>query len=185
MDATTASQSRSRHGLLLTALALTVALLVTLLQPGRADAKTALPARTATEASWGKSVLTLLNQERAAHHLHAVTSNAKLLNSARGHNLAMARANLMSHQEKGEPALGSRVTAAGYKWSWAGENIGWNSQVTGAGVLMLQKMMYNEVAPNDGHRLNILNTHFTNVGVDVYVDKTHHKVWLTVDFGRP
>jgi uncharacterized protein YkwD len=44
--------------------------------------------------------------------------------------------------------------------------------------------MYNETPPNDGHRLNILNTHYRNVGVDVYFDKVHHKLWLTTDFGH-
>jgi uncharacterized protein YkwD len=44
--------------------------------------------------------------------------------------------------------------------------------------------MYNEKAPNNGHRLNILSSKFRQVGVDVYLDRTHHKVWLTTDFGR-
>jgi hypothetical protein len=56
--------------------------------------------------------------------------------------------------------------------------------MTQDGALAVQKMMYNEVAPNNGHRLNILNRHFVNVGVDVYLDSTHHKLWMTVDFGH-
>jgi hypothetical protein len=45
-------------------------------------------------------------------------------------------------------------------------------------------MMYNEKAPYDGHRVNIQYPYFANVGVDVLIDTTHQKVWLTVDFGR-
>jgi uncharacterized protein YkwD len=52
------------------------------------------------------------------------------------------------------------------------------------GVRRLETLMYHEKAPNDGHRRNILNSHFRNVGVDVYIDRAHHKVWLTTDFGR-
>jgi len=43
--------------------------------------------------------------------------------------------------------------------------------------------MYNEVAPYNGHRLNILSRTYRDVGVYIYMDGTHHKMWLTVDFG--
>jgi uncharacterized protein YkwD len=96
----------------------------------------------------------------------------------------MARHNTMSHQLPGEAYFSSRISKAGYNWEYAGENIGWNSSITKRGVLTLEKIMYSEQAPNDGHRLNILDKHYRDVGVDVYVDKKHHKVWLTTDFGR-
>ena len=43
--------------------------------------------------------------------------------------------------------------------------------------------MYNEVPPNDGHRVNILSHTFRQVGIDVYYDARHHKLWFTQDFG--
>ncbi|SDV03229.1 Uncharacterized conserved protein YkwD, contains CAP (CSP/antigen 5/PR1) domain [Microlunatus sagamiharensis] len=141
--------------------------------------------KTANRASWETAVLTQLNAERAANGLKPLERNKKLDGSAHKHNLAMAKKNLMSHQVKGEKDLGKRVTAAKYRWSTCGENIAWNSDRSEAGVLALETMMYEEVAPNDGHRRNILSTSFTEVGVDVIEDKTHHKVWLTTDFGRP
>jgi uncharacterized protein YkwD len=179
-------EPRSRRGLagtVLTALAVLVALLAGLLAPAAAQASTP----TVTKAEWSMAVALekTLNAERKAHHLPALSMRTALLHSARSHNLAMSRANTMSHQLPGEPALGTRVTSAGYKWHYAGENIGWNSIMTNTGVQQLEKIMYAEVPPNNGHKLNILNTHYTNLGVDVYLDKTHHKIWLTVDFGRP
>jgi uncharacterized protein YkwD len=45
-------------------------------------------------------------------------------------------------------------------------------------------MMFRERPPNDGHRLNILSRTFRNVGIDVYFDNAHHKMWFTQDFGR-
>jgi uncharacterized protein YkwD len=45
--------------------------------------------------------------------------------------------------------------------------------------------MYREKPPDDAHRLNILSYHYRNIGVDVYVDKAHSKIWLTTDFARP
>jgi uncharacterized protein YkwD len=44
--------------------------------------------------------------------------------------------------------------------------------------------MLNEKPPNDGHRQNILSKDFTMVGIDVIVDTTHNKIWLTEDFAK-
>ena len=149
------------------------------------SAGAALPARTATETRFGNAVLATLNAERRAHGLPALRLNAKLMLSARQHDVTMAHHNTLSHQLPGEAYFGTRITRAGYRWSYAGENIGWNSQMTQAGVVALEVAMYNERPPNDGHRLNILNRNYRDVGVDVYLDPAHHKIWLTTDFGRP
>jgi uncharacterized protein YkwD len=143
-----------------------------------------VPERTALENSIAWAVKNLMVTERALHGVPYIGMSKNLQLSARRHNIAMARANTMSHQLPGEPYFGTRITQAGYIWDYAGENIAWNSAMSTAGALTLEKMMYNEVAPNDGHRLNILNRHFSNVGVDVYLDWTHHKLWLTTDFGH-
>jgi uncharacterized protein YkwD len=45
--------------------------------------------------------------------------------------------------------------------------------------------MYYEKAPNDGHRRNILNPAYRDVGISVVQDFVHHRIWLTVDFGTP
>lgn len=148
------------------------------------NAGSSVPARSAQEAKIGKALLAMLNRERSANHLPALTMESHLLLSARRHDLAMARSDDMSHQVAGESSLGTRVTRAGYNWTWTGENIGWNSDMSQQGVLELEQLMYNEKAPNDGHRQNILSTHYSNIGVDVYFDQAHQKVWLTTDFGH-
>jgi hypothetical protein len=84
-----------------------------------------------------------------------------------------------------EPDLGPRITAAGYKWSYIAENAAWNSVGNRSGIEAMQKGMYGEVPPNDDHRLNILSTNYTNVGVSVVFDYIHNKVWLNADFGKP
>lgn len=153
---------------------------VTLLvaRPGRTPA-----AQAANDIA--ENILGMLNSERAAHGLRALTMNAQLIRSAHGHNLDMARQNTMSHQLPHEAYFATRIERAGYHYSWAGENIGWNSEMNLAGVRELETMMYHEKAPNDGHRKNILSTHYTNVGIDVHFDRINGKVWLTQDFGRP
>jgi uncharacterized protein YkwD len=139
----------------------------------------------ATSSDWAKAVLAELNAERSNHRLPALKLNSKLVSSAHTHNVAMAKANTLSHQLNGEAALGSRVSAAGYDWSAVAENIAYNTSRSQAGVLAVQKAMYNEKPPNDGHRRNILSKTYVDVGIDVINDSAHGKVWLVTDFGKP
>ena len=141
------------------------------------------PAAPVTAQTIAAATLSMLNLERALNHRSALSVDSRLIKSAHAHNLDMARLNTMSHRLPGEPVFTSRIQSAGYNWMNAGENIGWNSDATTSGVLALETMMYNEKAPNDGHRQNILSTAFRNVGIDVYYDAAHHKIWLTEDFG--
>lgn len=172
-----------------TVLLVTVALaLATLFVPREASAApVAYRARISatTTAMYAQAMLGLLNQERRAHGRRPLTMNWRLRLSAHRHNLRMARANVMSHQLPGEAFFATRITDAGYHWRAAGENIGWNSSLTSAGILALEKEMYHEVPPNDGHRVNILSRTFRQVGIDVYFDARHHKLWFTQDFGTP
>jgi uncharacterized protein YkwD len=140
-------------------------------------------ARTLAERRMSAAVFAMINSERRAHHLRALTSSPALTTSAHWHDRDMAAYNEMSHQLPHEAYFTTRMEKAGYHWMWAGENIGWNSVMTTSGALALEKMMYDEKAPNDGHRLNILNSHYRNVGVDVLIDTKHHKIWLTTDYG--
>ena len=145
----------------------------------------AAPAGIVDEPSYATAVLNMLNSERASHGLPVLVSNSKLVCSAYHHNLNMAAANTMSHQLPGEPDVGARESACGYTWTRWAENIGWSTDLSVNGATSLETEMYNEVPPNDGHRLNILSPNLTQIGVSVIIDNTHHKVWLTEDFGTP
>ncbi len=141
-------------------------------------------AATKTEAAWAAAVQSELNSERHDHGLPALKANSHLVTAAHGHNVQMAKANLLSHRCKSEPALGTRLTKAGYRWKAAAENIGWTWPSTQAGLVALQQRMYHEKPPNDGHRRNMLSRAYNELGVDVHIDSAHHKVWLTIDFGH-
>lgn len=125
-----------------------------------------------------------LNHERAVNHLPALRWNSALIRSSHYHNLWMARTNTMSHQINGEPSLGNRLVMKAYHWQTCGENVGWNTDRSRAGAVYLQKLMYNEQPPNDGHRLNILNASYREVGIDVVIDARTGKLWLSEDFGK-
>lgn len=130
------------------------------------------------------AVFALLNQQRAAHGLGPLGWSPQLAGSSLTHNQAMAAAGVLSHQLPGEPSFGDRITATGYRWRWAAENIGWTSQTTDAGAVSLQQAFYDEAPPNDGHRQNILSTNVTQVGLSVPVDG-RGKLWVTEDFAAP
>lgn len=167
----------SRRRRLVTALAASlVAVSGLLAHPGAAGAATTAETAAAT------SVLRMLNAERAAHHLPALASSPALISGARLHNITMAQANLLSHQLPGEAVFSTRISQAGVPWHSAAENVGWSSAKTTAGADGLQTAMYNEVAPNDGHRRNILSSSVRFVGVDVLIDARTGKLWLTEDF---
>jgi uncharacterized protein YkwD len=165
---------RRRCAALLTATAAAVSCLLG--QPGRAAAA------TSTESAISTDVLRLLNSERAANHLPALGASTALISSAHRHNLTMAKANLLSHQLPGEPVFSTRISQAGVAWHSAAENIGWTTARTSAGAQGLEQSMYNEKAPNNGHRLNILSTSVHYVGIDVLIDAATGKLWLTEDF---
>jgi uncharacterized protein YkwD len=134
-------------------------------------------------------VLALTNQARATAGLPALTLTAGLESTSSAHNLLMADGCGLSHQCPGEPPIGDRETAAGIDWTAAGENIGEGGPVAdttaaiAAMAVGLTQSMLNEQPPNDGHRLNILSTTFTHIGIAVYRDSSG-TVWLTQDFSN-
>jgi uncharacterized protein YkwD len=170
-------------------IALAVALvlaLTALMTPREAHAATRPRLTTTTTSNYAKAMLVLLNEERHAHHLRPLAMNWRLRLSAHRHNLRMAKADEMSHQLPNEPFFATRISNAGYRWSYAAENVGVTPQPSKAGVLALERMMYNEAPPNDtAHRQNILSRRARQVGIDVYYDAKHHRIWFTQDFGAP
>jgi uncharacterized protein YkwD len=167
---------------------------------GAASSQASAPASAASSpASGGTSgaqgsaaagqVLALINQARAAAGLPALSVTAGLDASSSAHNQLMAGGCGLSHQCPGEPALGDRETAAGVGWTAAGENIGEGGPVAGTTAAIAQmavgltQSMLNEKPPDDGHRLNILSSTFTHIGIAVYRDGSG-TVWLTQDFSN-
>jgi uncharacterized protein YkwD len=139
-------------------------------------------AGTSTERSISIAVLNQMNSERAANRLPALRMSTAMINSGRQHNLAMARANTLSHQLPGEAVFSTRISQAGVRWHAAAENVAWTTNRTTAGAQALQSAMYNEKAPDNGHRLNILSSSLHYVGIDVYLDNGTGKLWMTEDF---
>jgi uncharacterized protein YkwD len=131
-----------------------------------------------------QAVFQAINQSRKANGLSALQWDPALQRSAHQHNLAMEAAQELSHQIAGEAALGDRETAQGVQWTWAGENIGYTTEMDVAGALALHQDMMNEQPPDDGHRQNILTSQGNLLGVDIVLDTRHDRIWLTEDFAQ-
>ena len=141
------------------------------------------------QQSAARQVLALINQARAQAGLSAYTVTAGLDRSSAAHNQRMASGCGLSHQCPGEPDLGARETAAGVHWTAAGENIGeggpepdTESAIASMAVTLTRDML-NEKPPDDGHRLNILSSTFTHIGITIQEDGAG-TVWLTQDFSN-
>ena len=118
-------------------------------------------------------VLALVNQERSSAGCSPVTANAELTRAADNYSDVMARSGVMSHTGPDGSTMTSRVEAAGYKWSTLGENIA-RGQADAAAVM-------NAWMNSPGHRANILNCSFKELGVGVHFGDGGP--WWTQNFG--
>jgi uncharacterized protein YkwD len=139
---------------------------------------------TKTEASIANVVFKAINHDRASNGLAPLSWCPELANSARQHDLAMAKAGTLAHQLDGEAGLGERENEQGVSWSEAGENIGYDGSLSVNGALELHQLMMAEQPPDDGHRQNILSQDFDVVGVDILLDPRNGVLWLTEDFAQ-
>jgi uncharacterized protein YkwD len=106
-------------------------------------------------------IISLTNRARTAAGLAPLTVNPKLVQAAQIHVGDMARLDRMLHDLPGAvlPTLQERARFVGYNYSWMGENIAYNF-VDGYAVMIGWMDSW-------GHRENILNPNFTEIGVAV------------------
>ena len=122
-----------------------------------------------------KALVELTNAERAKADLPALRPSRKLFEAARGHAANMAKQDKLEHDLDGKTAA-DRVSAAGYTFARAGENIGWNARTPKDAVAG-----WMESPP---HRGNILTREFTEVGVGTARNEKGEPYWVQV-FAAP
>lgn len=101
------------------------------------------------------------NRERVANQLRPLAWNNALADAARLHAALMADRADLSHQLPGEPPLAQRASQAGARFSQAGENIAMGPQAAA---------IHTGWMHSPGHRANILDAHFTALGVGVVIE---------------
>ena len=128
------------------------------------------------EKQWEAQVVQLVNQERAKHGLRPLTANWELARVARIKSQDMRDRRYFSHQS---PTYGSpfeMIRAFGISFVAAGENIA-------AGQTSPQAVM-NSWMNSPGHRQNILNATFTEIGVGYAKGGAYGHYWTQMFIRR-
>ncbi|OKI89376.1 CAP domain-containing protein [Micromonospora sp. CB01531] len=148
--------------------------------PSRQLTRSAAPPATRSAAAPSgisaelQQVVDLVNKERAKAGCKALAVNAKLMLAAQRHSQDQADHKTMSHDGSDGSDAGDRLDRVGYAWRAYGENVAWNQQTPAA---VMDAWMNSA-----GHRANILNCSYTELGVGVA--RSNGPYW-TQDFGTP
>jgi uncharacterized protein YkwD len=116
-------------------------------------------------AEINQATLCLLNAERAASGLGALTENASLSRASLAYSQQMVDQSFFAHEAPDGTNLVARLTAVGYlgntggDWS-VGENIAWAQ-----GSLSTPRNVMQAWMNSTGHRENILNTDYAEIGL--------------------
>jgi uncharacterized protein YkwD len=120
--------------------------------------KAAAPAAENADDKVAAEIVRLTNRERTERGLKPLKVNVHLTSAAAVEATNIARAEKLDHNIDGTNA-GQRLDKAGYKWSGWGENIAEGYPDAAA---VVEGWMNS-----DGHRKNILNPDFVEIGVAV------------------
>ena len=122
------------------------------------------------------------NKIRRDRGLRAFCVDPKLTRAAEAHSQDMLARNYFNHNTKGNGlTFDQSIEREGYNYRTAGENIAWGSGSLGNPSSIMRGWM-----KSDGHRKNILNKGFREVGIGAaegtYQGYSNAAVY-TVDFG--
>jgi uncharacterized protein YkwD len=129
--------------------------------------------------AWEWDVVRLVNQERANNgNLPPLKRDGALDAAAYGHSQDMGLNDFFSHTGSDGSSPWDRMEAVGYDSSYAGENIA-------GGYSSPQRVMQGWME-SSGHRANILNSNYREIGVGYYYDSDGSGFghYWTQNFGR-
>ena len=123
-------------------------------------------------------VVDLTNVERVRNGRASLRANARLMHAAQIQADQMARAGQLAHvlANAAYPSAGDRLAAADYRWQAYGENVA-------LGQLSAKKALDGWMHSR-GHRTNILNPNFTEMGAGYAIDRERRPYYVQV-FARP
>jgi uncharacterized protein YkwD len=116
-----------------------------------------------------KEMLKLLNEARAKEKLPALKLNATLCRVARTHTQNMAKKEKMAHELDGK-RVPHRVESAGYDYRFVGENLA-GAEGKLKDPAPKPAALHKGWMESKGHRENILNGKFTEVGLAMVQSK--------------
>jgi len=119
------------------------------------------PASTASATTAEKTAFDLLNADRVKNGLQPLKLNSQLTALGGDYAQDMINRNFFDHNNPEGQTPFDRMQKAGINYVTAGENIAINTNVNAAEVAFMN---------SPGHKANILNTTYTEVGVGVRYD---------------
>lgn len=168
-------------------LAMFAVLAASAVQPKKAEAANTVTVRGCTGTNvtlktTEKRMLDLHNKTRADRGLRKLCVHPALQKAARAHSVDMINRDYFSHNTKGSgKTFATRIKEAGYRYRTAGENI-----AGGSGSLGSPDSIFKAWMKSSGHRANILNGKFREIGIGAaagnYKGTNGYTMW-TADFG--
>jgi uncharacterized protein YkwD len=126
----------------------------------------AAPAEASTTSRTEASFVSKINRERAVRHKRRLVVRADLVRVARQQAARMAARNRLYHN----PKLATSVR----NYRWVGENVGYGPSVA---------KLHTALMRSPGHRANILDRDYTEVGVGVVY--RNGRIWVAEVFRQP
>lgn len=117
-----------------------------------------------------RQMLELVNEERAKVGLQPLKLNILLNDSSEDHSKWMLNSDNFSHTGQGGSSATDRIKASGYplEGSWTtGENIAFQSERGAEGISDDVRQLHQGLMDSPGHRANILNPDFTEIGIGI------------------
>ena len=121
-----------------------------------------------------QQVLNLVNNERSKAGARPLRLHSRLNAAAQAHSNDMARNNFMGHTGSDGSKMTDRMKRYGYNYRWAGENVA-------AGQKSARAVM-RAWMNSSGHRKNILNPNFRDIGI-AYAQGGRYGIYWTQVFG--
>jgi uncharacterized protein YkwD len=119
-----------------------------------------------------KQAFDLLNIDRAKYGLAPLKSNSQLMQLAGNYSQDMINRKFFAHNNPEGLSPFDRMQSAGISYRYAGENLAINRSISGAELAFMN---------SSGHRANILNPNYTEVGIGVRVG-SNGSVYVTQEF---
>jgi uncharacterized protein YkwD len=121
-------------------------------------------------------VLDLTNAERAKEKLGPLKANELLTKAAREHSANMAKQQKMDHVLD-DKKPDDRVKAVGYQFAAMAENVAMGQRTP-------SETIATWMSSTAGHKENMLNKDYTEIGIGIAVDKEGQRYWTQV-FAKP
>jgi len=124
------------------------------------------------------TVVELTNAERSRAGRGRLRANPRLMQAAQVHAEQIARAGQPAHvlPDAAYPRIEDRLAAVGYRWQSCGENLALGQSSPGAAVRSWMR--------SRGHRRNLVNPTFTELGVGYATDQSGRPYYVQV-FASP